>query len=149
MYDSINLKLTKLNICHSDYPLDLVLLIEKYYPKIILEKNNFKSNSIRGLIYKGNNISSICLNSARSRKCQNFDCMLFLFYCWFYEFESKILFTEFNDEQAIHGAAEILMPRKLFIKKFHEFNGNIFELSDFFLVDVQAVKYKIDNLEII
>lgn len=153
LYKHISNKIKNLGYSFSDYPLES-LKIAYQQPNLSIEKIQFNSTKIGGILYKGEKNSSMALNSARSLKGQNFDCMHELIHYWFHPpgerfciDDNKIIRNSSIEWQANEGAAEALMPYKLFIPKLFEYKGDIQKLSDFFFVGELSVKYRIDNLE--
>jgi Zn-dependent peptidase ImmA (M78 family) len=152
LYTFINKKLEELGISHSDYPLDSIKIAESH-KNLSVEFLNFQTTNIGGVIYKGDVISAIGLNPLRSKKGQNFDCMHELIHYWLHPMDSIICYDEnfiSQDKeiewQANEGAAQALMPEKLFLEKYKLYSGDIEALSDFFFVGEQAVKFRIENL---
>jgi hypothetical protein len=50
--------------------------------------------------------------------------------------------------QANEGAAQALMPEKLFLQMYIYFSGDINKLSDYFIVSKTAVEYRVSNLKL-
>lgn len=152
LYTTVDKKIRSLGITHSDYPLDSIKIAKMFEPNIIIEYHKFKSFSICGMLYKGNNISTIYLNSLRSCKGHNFDCMHELVHYWFHNpadiicCDKSISQHKGREWQANEAAAQALMPVDLFLKKHYEYNGDRSKLSDFFYVGETSIDYRIKNL---
>lgn len=155
LYKMVNEKLTELGITHNDYPLDARAIAESLKPNLCVEYHQFPTNKMGGILYKGEKVSSMALNTLRSEKGQNFDCMHELFHYWFHP-PGSMLCVDNNyihqnsgiEWQANEGAAQGLMPQELFIRKYMELEGNVSMMSDFFIVGEQSIEFRINNLKI-
>ena len=155
LYKLVDDKLAELGITEEDYPLNSRAIADSIGSKLIVEYHKFPSIKMGGLLYKGDELSSMALNTLRSEKGQNFDCMHELIHYWFHP-PGKMICIDNNyihqnttrEWQANEGAAQALMPTKLFIKKYKLFEGDISALSDFFMVGELAVEFRINNLQL-
>lgn len=155
LYKLIDEKLSELGITHKDYPLDARAIAQSIGPSLKIEYHKFPTNKMGGILYKGEEISSMALNTLRSEKGQNFDCMHELIHYWFHPpgtmlcVDSNYIHQNSGREwQANEGAAQALMPKDLFICKYIELDGNISALSDFFMVGERCVEFRINNLKL-
>lgn len=153
LYDTVDKKIRSLGITYNNYPINSISLAKGIKDNIIIEYHKFKSFSICGMLYKGDNISTIYLNSLRSGKGHNFDCMHELMHYWFHDSQDIICCDKSISQhkgrewQANEAAAQALMPVELFLQKYHEYSGNISKLSDFFNVGETSIEYRIKNLK--
>lgn len=155
-YNLITEKLKSLGISEKDYPLNSKKIAQLYSPNLELEFINFKSINIGGILYKDPLKSYMALNSSRSKKGQNFDCMHELIHYWFHPYteyfcsdkKRKHVQNKDFEWQANEGAAQALMPKDLFIQKYKDFKGEISALSDFFFVGEKAIVYRMLNLNL-
>lgn len=145
---AVDKKMNELGITISDYPVNSRDIACRLGIEIIEHK--FKSIMICGILYKGTHKSTIILNSLRSLKGQNFDCMHELIHYWYHE-NGDYLCLERNNRlnmewQANEGAAQALMPQKLFITRFLQYGGSPGILSELFKVGESAVVFRALNL---
>ena len=155
LYKLVDNKLAELGITEDDYPLNSRAIAESIGSNLIVEYHKFPSNKMGGILYKGDELSSMALNTLRSEKGQNFDCMHELIHYWFHP-PGKMFCIDSNyihqnpgrEWQANEGAAQALMPKDLFIRKYIEFRGNVSALSDFFMVGELSVEFRINNLKL-
>jgi len=152
-YSLINNKMKELGIGENDYPLDSIKIADLYKDNLEIEYLNFQSASIGGIMYKGQHKSRMALNSMRSKKGQNFDCMHELIHYWFHPDGHNLCFDAYflkqnsmREWQANEGAAQVLMPKELFTRMYIIFKGSIQGLSDYFNVGEKAVEYRVSNL---
>lgn len=152
LYALVDSKLRELGIRECDYPLNS-LDIARQQPKLNVEFLNFKTTNIGGTLYKGDTESSLGVNILRSEKGRNFDCMHELIHFWFHPAGAKLCYGDnfvkqnrFIEWQANEGAAQGLMPKDLFMRKYLLYSGGIKELSDFFIVGELAIRYRIASL---
>lgn len=152
-YSLIDSKMKELGIGENDYPVDSIKIAEYFKDNLEIEYLNFHSASIGGIMYKGRHKSRMALNNMRTEKGQNFDCMHELMHYWFHPEGCNLCldacFTKQNsirEWQANEGAAQILMPKELFTRRYMEFKGSIQRLSDYFFVGERAVEYRVSNL---
>ncbi|MGV8149975.1 MAG: ImmA/IrrE family metallo-endopeptidase [Alkaliphilus sp.] len=148
----IEQKLAEYSIVEESYPISPKEII-RIISNLEIHYKKFSNHLIGGICYKGKKNSAILLNTMRSKKGQNFDCMHELIHYWFHP-QNEYLNISKNfvhqnrsyEWQANNGAAIALMPTALFRKKCFEFDGDIEKLSDFFLVGEMAVIFRIENI---
>lgn len=152
-YSLIENKMKDLGIGEDDYPVDSIKIASLFKDNLHIEFLDFQSPSIGGVMYKGIHKSSMALNNLRTKKGMNFDCMHELIHYWFHPTGTNLCFdTGFTKQnntrewQANEGAAEILMPKKLFKRMYMDYRGSVKGLSDYFLVGEKAVTYRVSNL---
>lgn len=153
LYEAVENKINELFGSGKRYPLDSIQ-IAKSLKGLYVEDWAFRSNMICGILYKGDIESTLYLNTLRSEKGRNFDCMHELMHYWFHPNEKYMCMYEDNirqdmtrEWQANEGAAQALMPRDIFISRYYQYRGDVKILSDLFYVGEQAVKYRIHNLK--
>lgn len=112
-----------------DYlPLDSIGLAKKVCKNACIEQIHFNTVSICGILYVGENTTSIALNANRTETMQNFDCCHELIHYFCHDIkECQCVCAEKDSEtktitqspyfewQANEGAAELLVPYKTFI----------------------------------
>lgn len=148
-----------------DYPVNSIELGKNFCKNLTIEKIPFPSNYICGILYKGNNSTSIALNSSRELYQQNFDCMHELIHYFFHDIsycqlmcsEKNIKQDSYIEWQANEGAAQFLVPYQIFIPKYlelekkyaHSFweDDSIEELAEYFNVSYGVIKNRINSLE--
>ncbi|MBN4062799.1 ImmA/IrrE family metallo-endopeptidase [bacterium AH-315-E09] len=148
----IEQKLVEYSLTEKSYPICSKQIISKIN-NLEIHYKKFSNHLIGGICYKGQKSSAILLNTMRSNKGQNFDCMHELIHYWFHP-QNEYLNISKNfvhqnksyEWQANNGAAIALMPTILFKRKCFEFNGDIEKLSDFFMVGEMAVRFRIENI---
>lgn len=155
LYKIVNEKLADLGITEKDYPLDSRAIAESIGPSLRVEYYQFPTSKMGGVLYKGDKVSSMALNTLRSEKGQNFDCMHELVHYWCHPPGNRLCidnnYIQQNsgiEWQANEGAAQGLMPHKLFKRKYAELDGNVSALSDFFIVGEKSIEFRIKNLKI-
>lgn len=147
------------------YPINSKELGQKYCKDLVIEEIPFPSHYICGILYKGNDTTSIALNSNREKCMQNFDCMHELIHYFFHDIsycqlmcsEKKITQDAYIEWQANEGAAQFLIPYQLFIPKYlelekkyaHSFweDDSIEELAKLFNVSYWVIKNRISSLK--
>ena len=148
-----------------DYPINSIELGKKICKNLTIEEIPFPSDYICGILYKGDNSTSIALNSSRELSQQNFDCMHELIHYFFHDISyCQLMCSEKNinqdfyiEWQANEGAAQFLVPYQLFIPKYIELekkyahsiweDDSITELSKYFNVSYGVIKNRINSLE--
>jgi Zn-dependent peptidase ImmA (M78 family) len=65
---------------------------------------------------------------------------------YFYIYQDRIEQPINREWQANEGAAQALMPMGLFVRKYHQYGGNVGALADLFNVGTTAVQYRVQNL---
>lgn len=123
LYDQITKKIIELGFDpHSkNYRIDSAEVAEKACKNLEIKCLDFKERKICGILYKGENSTSIALNNKRSDKGRNFDCMHEVVHYWLHEnnyFYCNENSNEYFEWQANEGAAQFLMPYQIFIPKF-------------------------------
>lgn len=158
LYEIIEAKLLSLGITDDSYPLDPFKLAGAYSEKLKIDLRPFPTLSMGGLLYKDPEdvMSFMGINSLKSKKSQNFDVMHELCHYWFHPagerlcYDSNFIFQNQGTEwQANEGAAQALMRKRLFKKKYVYYNGDTNKLSDYFIVSKKAVEYRIRNLKLL
>lgn len=147
------------------YPIDSKKLGKYNCKNLIIDEIPFPSQYICGILYKGDNSTSIALNSNRETYQQNFDCMHELIHYFFHDIsycqlmcsEKNINQDSYIEWQANEGAAQFLVPYQIFIPKYlelekkyaHSFweDDSIEELAEYFNVSYSVIKNRINNLE--
>lgn len=158
LYKLVDNKLKALGIDYTDYPLISENLVANVHgEKLVVDTTAFPSTAMGGILYKDpeDRRSYIALNSKKSRQSRNFDCMHELIHYWFHPptpnfcFDIDQIHQDKGVEwQANEGAAQALMPEKLFKIKYIHCRGDKNELSNFFFVSTQAIEYRINNLKL-
>jgi hypothetical protein len=157
LYYLIDEKLKSLGINNYDYPLDSMKIASIYKDTLTVDIIEFPSKRLGGLLYKDPEgfQSFIALNSNKSIKARNFDCMHELIHYWFHPPGHKLCYNKDFIVQnkgiewhANEGAAQVLMPEKLFKERYQQFQGNISRLSNCFNVSEQSIKFRIKNLNV-
>lgn len=155
LYKLVDEKLAELGITEESYPLDSCAIARSIGPSLIIEQHKFPTNKMGGILYKGEVVSTLALNTLRSDKGKNFDCMHEPMHFWLHPpgmmlciDNNYILQNSGIEWQANEGAAQALMPVRLFIKKYMELKGNTSALSNFFRVGERSIEYRIRNLKL-
>lgn len=154
-----------LDLMSDIYPIDSKQLGERNCKDLVIENISFPSQYICGILYKGDNSTSIALNANREEYQQNFDCMHELIhyflhdisYCQLMCSEKNIKQDSYIEWQANEGAAQFLVPYQIFIPKYleleekyaHSFleDESIEELAKYFNVSYGVIKNRINSLE--
>ena len=167
LYNQVDALKHKLGLDNIDisYPVDSKKLAKKYCKNVVLEEIEFPSHYICGILYKGDNTTSIALNSNREICQQNFDCMHELIHYFFHNIsycqlmcsDKNIKQDSYIEWQANEGAAQFLVPYQIFIPKYlelekkyaHSFweDDSIEELAKYFNVSYGVIKNRINSLE--
>ncbi|MCX7747317.1 MAG: ImmA/IrrE family metallo-endopeptidase [Clostridia bacterium] len=154
LHTLVDNKIRTLGLSYSDYPIRSLVIAESLCKNIVVEYWKFHSAKVCGVLYKGQKESTIILNSLRSEKGLNFDCMHELIHYWFHPAEERLCIEDSNinqikgrEWQANEGAAQALMPVELFIQKYYDFKGDIEKLSDYFFVGEVSIKFRIFSLK--
>lgn len=148
-----------------DYPINSIKLGKQHCNNLTIEKIPFPTPYICGILYKGDNSTSIALNSNRESYQQNFDCMHELIHYFFHDIsycqlmcsEKNIKQDSYIEWQANEGAAQFLVPYQIFIPKYLELekkyayslweDDSIIELAEYFNVSYSVINNRINNLE--
>lgn len=147
------------------YPINSKELGKENCKDLIIEELPFSIEYICGILYKGDNTTSIALNSSRESYQQNFDCMHELIhyflhdisYCQLICSEKNIKQDSFIEWQANEGAAQFLVPYQIFIPKYLELEQKyaksssnyktVEELANYFNVSYTVINNRINSLE--
>lgn len=150
----------------SVYPLNSVQLATSFCKNLTINKINFETTDICGILYKGENTTSIALNESRTEEQQNFDCAHELIHYFFHDIsfckcvcsEKKIIEQERSIEyQANEGSAELLVPYELILpeikkarpslKAWHDFHKFKFNMSLMFNVTDIVISFRLESLK--
>ena len=158
LYRRVDKLMEELDITTSDYPIDSVSLAKKYFLDAQIVYENF--DNFCALLYRGKKTTTLALNSSRTPLMHNFDCMHEIIHYFLHEEENTFQCTgnettfcvsDFLEWQANEGAAEALMPYKIFIPLYilmskENENGASENLAEYFGVTERVVQNRIDNL---
>ena len=162
--DNLRLQLG-ISLSECDYPINSLELGKQHCNNLTIEKIPFPTHYICGILYKGNDTTSIALNSNREECMQNFDCMHELIHYFFHDISCcQLMCSEKNIQQDLYiewqaneGAAQFLVPYQLFIPKYLELerkyaysfweDDSIEELANFFNVSYGVIKNRINSLK--
>ncbi|MDR2166725.1 MAG: ImmA/IrrE family metallo-endopeptidase [Clostridiales bacterium] len=174
LYDMVSGKAAALglNMAAPNYRIDAMQLAMQVCLNLKIEMLNFKETKICGILYKGENSTTIGLNARRSLFGQNFDCMHELIHYWFHDrrhfwctpYDDSLSHKNFEahlEWQANEGAAQFLMPYQSFIPNYSDFHDHFYarlspenaqnaiidHLAKSYLVGQKAVEYRINGLE--
>ncbi len=125
LYDSITNKILELGLdpYSKDYKINSIDIAHKVCKNLEIEYLEFKERKICGILFKGENSTSIALNNRRSCRGKNFDCMHEVVHYWLHDdnyFYCNENSNEYYEWQANEGAAQFLLPYQMFIPKFTE-----------------------------
>ncbi len=147
----------------SSYQVNSIDLAYKVCKNLEIQYLNFKEKKICGILYKGENCTTIGLNNNRSEKGKNFDCMHEIIHYWLHNdnvFYCDENATDYFEWQANEGAAQFLVPYQNFIPKCHGIfrlfynlypkdiarKKTIEHLSYLYNVGEQVIEYRLENL---
>lgn len=167
LYEFVDALRTSLGITlsPSNFPLSAISIGKEHCKNLTIEKIPFPTPYICGILYKGDNSTSIALNANRDDCMQNFDCMHELIHYFFHDIsycqlmcsEKKISQDSYIEWQANEGAAQFLVPYQVFIPKYlklerkyaHSFweDDSIEDLAKYFNVSSRVIKNRINSLE--
>lgn len=123
LYDFVCALRSLLRLTYDDYPLDLPALCQRL--RLVVESHAFSSRSLCALAMRGSKIDTVMLNASRTPEEQHFDLAHELIHLakhyrsvgdFFKCFETrKPAQDPFLEWQANEGAAELLLPYRLFL----------------------------------
>ena len=159
LYKSVDNLMEELDIKAGDYPLDAIFLAKKFLVDTQIIYDNF--DNLCALLYRGKKSTTIALNSRRSRSMQNFDCMHEIIHYFLHEdvnsfqcigSENAPNLNDSLEWQANEGAAEALLPYRLFIPMYISFCAEnedtaTSRLAKYFGVTTRVAENRIDNLK--
>lgn len=163
LYDNVDSLISQLDFTNNDYPLNSISIAKKYCVDLHLEEINF--DNLCGVLYRGKS-TYIALNASHNDEMKNFDCMHELIHYFLHdgekEFkclnsnEKKVCQNSFLEWQANEGAAQALVPYKMFIPMYVElslkYRDDILQykitkiLSEYFNVSEFVISNRIHNL---
>jgi len=169
LYILMDKKRVEIGMSNNEYifsPVNSIILADKYCKNLEIIYKNFKETKICGILYKGKETTSICLNSKRSTSGRNFDCMHELIHYWFHENELFMCAdkeSDYYEWEANEGAAQFLMPYQIYLPLFkrtrikllqkdkylntNELSNSICkELSTYFNVGTLAISVRMQGL---
>ncbi len=125
LYDIITNKILELGLdpYSSSYKANSMEIANQVCKNLKVEYLNFNETKICGILFKGENSTSIALNNKRSIRGQNFDCMHEVVHYWLHDnnyFYCNENSNEYYEWQANEGAAQFLLPYQMFIPKYTE-----------------------------
>lgn len=113
------------------FPINAKAMAMSCTNNLIIKEIPFQSDKICGILYRGNNSTSIALNAQRSPQMQNFDCMHELIHYFFHDINfcqricsdengtsGKIEQDTYIEWQANEGSAQFLVPYQEFIPAY-------------------------------
>lgn len=150
-----------IGISYSNYPLDVVSLCRSQ-KDLIVGKRNFNTKGLKGVLAIQDGLSAIMLDANQSAAEQNFFCAHELIHSALHRDLGYKNFNCFDkaspqqnssiEWQANEGAAELLIPYKIFIPSFvHQYrtNSSLYirtALSKKYNVSYQVIYNRIENL---
>jgi len=142
LYEAVDGIRSRLNISFANYPIDPFDIADICGDKLDLEYHFFNSNKIGGLLVKNDwpQASCIVLNARKEPQAQRFDCAHELIHYFLHPTNRRYMCETLKSQcspfeyQANEGAAELLMPYKLFIPE-------LLSLCDEGLVKNQVLEY--------
>ena len=170
LYGYVDALKKQLSISQQTFPVDSKVLAGQYTRNLTIEVIPFPSDKICGILYRGDNSTSIALNASRSPNMQNFDCMHELIHYFFHDINycqricceengtgGKIEQDTYIEWQANEGAAQFLVPYQDFIPTYVSLSRkyahdsfaetNVVEiLADMFFVSQKVISNRIDTL---
>ena len=169
LYLMIDLLRKYLGLSSNYLPLNSISLAYAACQDLVIEEIDFKTTLICGILYKGDDTTSIALNSNRSKIMQNFDCCHELIHYFCHDIkECQCICTEAGTSirpitqissfewQANEGAAELLVPYKDFIPTYIELSRKnarswygtppLKELSERYNVTETVIQNRISSL---
>ncbi len=154
LYKHVDTLRESLFVSSKFFPISSEMLARRYIKNLTLERLPFLNPDICGILYKGNNSTSIALNAKRSQEMQNFDCMHELIHYFFHDIEycqricsdkagTTICQDAYIEWQANEGAAQFLMPYQDFIPRFLPLISQQFPCDSFQTVENLAQFYRV------
>lgn len=158
LYEKVDKLIEELDLTKESYPLDSVSLAQKFFVNAEITYGAF--DGLCAILYRGRRSTSLKLNSRRSKLMQNFDCMHEIIHYFLHTDiesfqcispEGGIKINDFLEWQANEGAAEALVPYRLFIPMYVSLcekneETAVSELSKIFGVTNRVILNRIDNL---
>ena len=123
LYSVVTRKASELgfNVFSRNYRIDACDLAMRACLRPQIRLLDFTEAHVCGVLYRGDNTTTIGLNVKRSAVGRNFDCMHELIHYWYHEGASFYCVADVNNNiewQANEGAAQFLMPYQNFIPKY-------------------------------
>ena len=159
LYEKVDNLMEELDLTPDSYPLDSVSLARKFFVNAEITYESF--DALCAILYRGRKSTSLRLNSKRSNIMQNFDCMHEIIHYFLHTDtqcfqcvnpDSSLNINDFLEWQANEGAAEALVPYRLFIPMYvklceEDEETATAKLSKFFNVTKRVILNRIDNLD--
>lgn len=127
LYENVDALISQLDFTNKDYPLDSISIAKRYCVDLHLEEIKF--NNLCGVLYRGTS-TYIALNASHNDEMKNFDCMHELIHYFLHDGEKEFKCLNANEKkayqnsflewQANEGAAQALVPYKLFVPMYVE-----------------------------
>lgn len=144
-------KLDDLGIREHNYPFNPYEIISMEH--IELKEIGLENDNIRGMIVHGNNCTGILINANRSYVSRRFIAMHELSHHWFHPHETqRVCFEKYKQTfhdlewQANHAAAYALMPTKMVVDLYREYNGDLDCLCNILKVSPESLGYRMDEI---
>ncbi len=164
LYDIITKKIIEMRFdpYSTDYRINSYDIACRVCENLLIKDIDFEGMKLCGILYKGENSTSIALNSRRSSKGQNFDLMHEVIHYLLHEgnyFYCNSMAQDYFEWQANEGAAQFLMPYQSFIPRLVNTINKVYDqtgclndsivtrrLSDHYFVGEQAIKNRVKSL---
>ena len=162
LYKAVDVLREILDISLKDYPIDIFSVIKCLHRYINIRYESFRDKSFGGFLIKNgsDDTSHIILNKNLAYPDWTFGCAHELIHYFCHDSENTYLirpnsekFNDIYEWQANEGAAELLLPYKIFIKEYFESmdyykneSDTVKGIARAYHVREKVVNYRINNL---